>query len=152
MPLRTTHTYAILAISQAAFNEIHAKLSSAEYTHLLSRDGNGRLVIQMEGVALAAERGLDLTVATAKPIETVEDETLAMVDPMTGKADWYPIVPGTVRGRIGLVSSRTFNDGSGKGKLYSTGRLIGMVSYADGIFRFKEPVRLAVLISFKFKA
>jgi len=146
-----THTHTILAISQAAFDEIHVSLSKAEYTHLFSRDSDGRLVIQMDGLALAPERKPKHTLTGDKSVEDVVDEPLAMVNPMVFKCDWYPVVPGTVRGRFGAVSTRTFNDGSGKGKLYCGRRIIGRVEYADGIFRFKEPVHVQVTVSFKFK-
>lgn len=49
-----THTYAILKISQAAFDEIKAKLEAAGYTDQFHEDEK-RLVIDMHGLAVTAE-------------------------------------------------------------------------------------------------
>ncbi len=45
-----THTYAILEVSAATFNEVKAKLTAAEYHHAFDRD-----VIDMHGIALRAD-------------------------------------------------------------------------------------------------
>lgn len=49
-----THTYAILKVSHAAYEEIKAKLESAGYQDQFhdDRDGDG-IVIDMHGIALA---------------------------------------------------------------------------------------------------
>lgn len=52
----STHTYAILEISYAAFEEIRASLAKAGYEHQFTKDDDGRLVIDMVGLALAPER------------------------------------------------------------------------------------------------
>lgn len=46
-----THTYAILEISSAAFEEIKAKLEAADYQHLFAENGT---VIDMYGIAVKA--------------------------------------------------------------------------------------------------
>lgn len=50
--MRSTHTYAILEVSQSAFDEIKAKLVEADYGHAFSQDGK---TIDMHGIALEAE-------------------------------------------------------------------------------------------------
>jgi hypothetical protein len=51
--LSCTHTYAILDVSKAAYDEIKQKLEAAGYQHALhdDRDGDG-VVIDMHGIAL----------------------------------------------------------------------------------------------------
>lgn len=46
-----THTYAVLEISQAAFDEIKAKLEAADYQDQFHRDGK-YLLIDMHGIAI----------------------------------------------------------------------------------------------------
>lgn len=53
----TTHTYAILDISEAAFDEIRDKLKAADYGHAFHQDGDGHLVLDMHGIAVRKERG-----------------------------------------------------------------------------------------------
>jgi hypothetical protein len=52
--LRATHTYSVLGISEAAFNEIKDKLEEAGYHHCFNGEGPD-LVIDMAGVALQKE-------------------------------------------------------------------------------------------------
>lgn len=52
--MRTTHTYAILEISQAAYEEIKAKLEAAGYQHAF-HDNDGEIVIDMHGIAVKGE-------------------------------------------------------------------------------------------------
>lgn len=47
--LRQTHTYAVLEISRAAYDEIHQKLDAAGYQHTFDGD-----VIDMHGIAVQA--------------------------------------------------------------------------------------------------
>lgn len=54
MPIRQTHTYAKLALSQAAFDEIKRKLTDAGYHHSFDRD-DGEEVIDMHGIGVVAE-------------------------------------------------------------------------------------------------
>lgn len=49
--MRSTHTYAILEVSQEAYDEIHAKLKAAGYQHAFM-DGN---VIDMAGIGISAD-------------------------------------------------------------------------------------------------
>jgi hypothetical protein len=49
-----THTYAILEISKAAYDEIRAKLKAAGYGHVFDQD-EGKEVIDMHGIALKEE-------------------------------------------------------------------------------------------------
>lgn len=49
--LRTTHTYAVLQISRAAYDEIRGKLLEADYGHALHRE-EGFELIDMRGIAL----------------------------------------------------------------------------------------------------
>lgn len=50
--MRTTHTYAILEVSAAAYEEIRALLEAAGYQHAFHDD-----VIDMHGIALQARAG-----------------------------------------------------------------------------------------------
>lgn len=49
--VRNTHTYVILELSQAAFDEIKRKLEAAEYQHAFMPGGE----IDMHGIAVKAE-------------------------------------------------------------------------------------------------
>ena len=51
----STHTYAILRISPAAFTEIKDRLGAAGYSHAFNEQ-DGELVIDMHGIALAKEQ------------------------------------------------------------------------------------------------
>lgn len=53
---RTTHTFVVLDLSGAAFDEISRKLKDAGYHHAFSQD-DGRDVIDMQGIAVACEPG-----------------------------------------------------------------------------------------------
>lgn len=55
MTLRTTHTYAILEVSEQAYREIRERLKAAGYAHAFHED-DGREVIDMHGIALG-DRG-----------------------------------------------------------------------------------------------
>jgi uncharacterized lipoprotein YehR (DUF1307 family) len=55
--MRTTHTYAILEISQAAFDEIKAKLEAVGYQDQFHDEGE-HLVIDMHGIAVRAINGV----------------------------------------------------------------------------------------------
>jgi hypothetical protein len=55
MGIRQTHTFVVLEISQAAFDEIKAKLEAAGYQHAFNEDEDG-LKIDMQGIAVAAEK------------------------------------------------------------------------------------------------
>lgn len=54
-----THTYVILGISQAAYDEIKAKLEAADYGHVfheeIHHEGLHGRIIDMHGIALQAE-------------------------------------------------------------------------------------------------
>lgn len=51
MTLRTTHTYALLEVSKAAWDEIASKLREAGYKHAFGDDGE----IDMHGIALVKQ-------------------------------------------------------------------------------------------------
>lgn len=53
---RTTYTYAILELSDAAFQEIKQKLEEAGYQDQFHED-EGRIAIDMHGIAVASEGG-----------------------------------------------------------------------------------------------
>lgn len=46
-----THTFVLLEVSEAAWKEIHDLLKAAEYDHAFI-ESNGRIVIDMHGIAL----------------------------------------------------------------------------------------------------
>lgn len=54
MPLSTTYTYAVLAVSDAAYEEIKQKLEEAGYNHVFHENRHG-VVIDMHGIALGRE-------------------------------------------------------------------------------------------------
>jgi hypothetical protein len=50
-----THTFAVLDVSKAAYEEIKKKLEAAGYQHTFIQDGE-RIVIDLNGIALAEEK------------------------------------------------------------------------------------------------
>lgn len=52
--MSATHTYAVLDVSAAAYDEIRRKLEDANYQHAFHPDG-GRILIDMHGIAIAKE-------------------------------------------------------------------------------------------------
>lgn len=52
---RVTHTYVILELSSAAYQEIRKKLEAAGYSDQFHED-DGREVIDMHGIAVAEEK------------------------------------------------------------------------------------------------
>ena len=52
-----THTYVILPLSKAAWNEIADKLCAADYGHAFQQETDG-VVIDMHGIAVQAEKDL----------------------------------------------------------------------------------------------
>ena len=54
--MRVTHSYAILKVSLAAFDEIKRKLEVVGYEEAFHEQEDG-LVIDMHGIALQAEEG-----------------------------------------------------------------------------------------------
>ena len=52
MTLRTTYTYVILQVSDAAYKEIRDQLAEAGYDHAFLKDDRGQEVIDMHGLAL----------------------------------------------------------------------------------------------------
>ena len=51
-----THTYAILDVSQATYDEIADKLRDAGYREAFIEQRDGRVAINMHGIAIAAEQ------------------------------------------------------------------------------------------------
>jgi hypothetical protein len=54
--LKQTHTYSILEVSQATYDEIKAKLEEVDYQHTFHEDDEHGLVIDMHGIAIAKEK------------------------------------------------------------------------------------------------
>lgn len=54
-----THTYVILDVSNAAYDEIKRKLEAADYSHAFHEDREYGIVIDMHGIALAKPKGED---------------------------------------------------------------------------------------------
>lgn len=54
MPIRQTHTFAVLHVSPATYNEVYQLLKAAGYDHVFIEQEN-RTVIDMHGIALAAK-------------------------------------------------------------------------------------------------
>lgn len=52
---RVTHTYALLQISQAAYNEIREKLQRNGYSTQFHRNADGTEVIDMHGLAVTTK-------------------------------------------------------------------------------------------------
>ena len=52
-----SYTYVILDVSNAAYNEIKAKLEAADYHHAFHEDREYGVVIDMHGLALANQTG-----------------------------------------------------------------------------------------------
>lgn len=52
--MRSTYTYAVLDLSPAAYEEIRQKLTDAGYGHAFHTGRDGRTVIDMRGIAVAA--------------------------------------------------------------------------------------------------
>lgn len=62
-----THTYAVLHVSAAAYDEIKAKLTAAGYDHAFVPDWRAGDVIDMRGIALSREQLPTLPGTIAKP-------------------------------------------------------------------------------------
>lgn len=56
MPIRSTHTFARLAVSQATHDEIWCKLDAAGYKDQLIFSGVDGKLIDMHGIALVVEK------------------------------------------------------------------------------------------------
>lgn len=52
---RSTYTYAVLEISDAAFEEIAKLLKDAGYDHAFHKERNGHIVIDMHGIAVGKQ-------------------------------------------------------------------------------------------------
>jgi hypothetical protein len=50
--MRTTHTYAKLAVSMSTYEEIYKLLEEAGYQHCFIQDSNDEPVIDMQGIGL----------------------------------------------------------------------------------------------------
>lgn len=68
--IRQTHTYAILEVSQATYDEIKEGLEKAEYNHAFHRESSERIVIDMHGIAVAADPTI-----VRKEVEKEKDES-----------------------------------------------------------------------------
>ncbi len=52
---RTTHTFALMEVSESTFNEIYQKLVDADYWHCIDKDENATQ-LNMIGIALIKEK------------------------------------------------------------------------------------------------
>lgn len=68
MTVRATHTYAVLDVSPACFREVKARLEATGSEHAICEDGD-RTVIDMHGLALAAERKGEAADVDGTPFE-----------------------------------------------------------------------------------
>lgn len=75
--MRTTHTYAILRVSAAAYQEIRRLLADAGYEDQFHEDSNHGEVIDMHGIALGEDQ------AEGKPLEV----NVAGVEDLLKKAE-----------------------------------------------------------------
>ena len=55
--MNVTHTYAVLEVSQAAYDEIAAKLREVGYDHVFHEERGDGVVIDMHGVGLTRAAG-----------------------------------------------------------------------------------------------
>ncbi|HEX5433537.1 MAG TPA: hypothetical protein VFY05_04815 [Candidatus Angelobacter sp.] len=56
--LRQTHTYVVLEVSDAAYDEIAGKLREAGYDHVFDGEGK-KCVMDMHGIAIGREGSAD---------------------------------------------------------------------------------------------
>lgn len=56
MTTRATHTYALLEVSPAVYEEISAKLRAAGYDHAFHDDEEHGAVVDMHGIALVTSK------------------------------------------------------------------------------------------------
>lgn len=56
MPIRTTHTYAVLELSEAAYQEIREAFERAGYGHAFHDDAEHGKLIDMHGIAVSCEK------------------------------------------------------------------------------------------------
>lgn len=68
-----THTYAVLEVSAAAYAEVRALLAQAGYRHAFHETQAGQAVIDMHGIALAAQ-------ATTAPASESEERLTRLMD------------------------------------------------------------------------
>jgi hypothetical protein len=69
---RSTHTFVVLGLSHAAFDEISRKLKDAGYHHAFG-ESDGREVIDMQGIAVACDPAPPLPGTSAQMPETRKD-------------------------------------------------------------------------------
>ncbi len=68
-----SHTYVILPLSPAAFKEVEIELRAAGYDHAFDKDENGKLVIDLHG--LAAQSTEDGSVGVPTDTASLDDVT-----------------------------------------------------------------------------
>lgn len=66
-PLRTTHTFAIMEVSQSTYDEIRAKLLEADYDHAVWEEGDDGTLLNMSGIALAVTQEPPVLVPPSAP-------------------------------------------------------------------------------------
>ena len=62
MTIYSTHTYAVMDVSDETYDEIRDKLVEANYEHTFHEDSDGNELLDMAGIAL--RRGEELIVIT----------------------------------------------------------------------------------------
>lgn len=85
--MKSTHTLATMAISQAAFMEIHANLLGAGYDHAIDKQDDGTDLLDMTGIGLVPNA--DAGIAHAEHLASSSDQPipLALMGTAAGR-DW----------------------------------------------------------------
>ncbi len=91
-----THTYALMEVSRAAFDEIKAKLLAAGYDHAVHDDG---ATLDMHGIALVVD-----------PCETADDSSLVeklhrLVRSTGAMAGHFDVSPGGTTVRLPVAAA-----------------------------------------------
>ena len=123
----STHTYATLDVSAAAYLEIYRALSKAGYDHAFRTERGGWDVLDMSGIALTTQGSVCATHALSEPTKVVAfgapvAEEEATSQPKTDK----PTTPASVT--IVLCQSPGWER---RGAVYLNGMLTGVVTDKD---------------------
>jgi len=108
-----SYTYALLEISRAAYDEIKAKLEAAEYQDQFHQQDDGRVALDMHGIALVP--GSDGP--EARPM-TAEYNTQAVVTARDGTKRVIAICANDTPQEIGERIIDAIDAGQGSGRCY----------------------------------